>query len=56
MLLKPGSAPGVGAGVLEETGQSWKMWQAEIRPINQRESGRTEPVSPLVGAGQVCPV
>lgn len=41
MLLKPGSAPGVGAGVLEETGaESLKMWQqAEIRPINQWESG-----------------
>ena len=47
MSLQPGSAPGVGAGVLGETGaESLKMrQQAEIRPINQQESGEDRHLS-----------
>ena len=47
MSLQPGSAPGVGAGVLGETGaENLKMQQqAEIRPINQRELGEDRHLS-----------
>lgn len=47
MSLQPGSVPGVGAGVLVETGaESLKMrQQAEIRPINQWELGEDRQLS-----------